>query len=204
MSWTKWNAVAVCLLSVCSIAVCSSSGSSKSDGNGSTSTTIATAGLRHRCRERLESCRGREIPDKSVEGRGGEVEHRAGAASTPRAVPPPRAQRLPAVRPGTVARRCACRPPRKHTTEPFVAFVNGTDTDQWVVVGAVADGVKRVSIGFADGTRTPLNIDPKSRLVIWKGPASVKPKDIKADSVTCTIDPAEKTSKTAAVPGREQ
>jgi hypothetical protein len=37
-----------------------------------------------------------------------------------------------------------------------------------------------------------LNIDPKSRLVIWKGPASVKPKDIRADSTTCTIDPAQK------------
>ena len=61
-----------------------------------------------------------------------------------------------------------------------------------MLIGAVADGVKKVSIVFADGTRTPLNIDPKSRLVIWKGPASVKPKHIRADTTTCTIDPAHK------------
>ncbi len=93
----------------------------------------------------------------------------------------------------TAGPRSACPRRRRSSTDKFVAIVNGTDANQWVLIGAVADGVKKVSIGFADGTRTPLNIDPKSRLVIWKGPASTKPKDIKADATTCTIDPAQKT-----------
>jgi hypothetical protein len=72
-------------------------------------------------------------------------------------------------------------------TAPFVALVNGADGTNWVLVGAAADGVKKVSIVYADGTSSPLNIDPKSRLVIWKGPASVKPKQIRTDKTTCTI-----------------
>jgi hypothetical protein len=72
-------------------------------------------------------------------------------------------------------------------TAPFAAFVNGQDGKDWVLVGAAADGVKRVSIVYGDGTASPLNIDPKSRLVIWKGPASVKPKEIRTDHASCTI-----------------
>ena len=72
-------------------------------------------------------------------------------------------------------------------TAPFVAFVNGTDGNNWVLVGAAADGVKKVSIVYGNGTSSRLNIDPKSRLVIWKGPASVKPKEIRTDKTSCTI-----------------
>ena len=78
-------------------------------------------------------------------------------------------------------------PTAKAQSAPFVAFVDGAEGKDWVLVGAAADGVKKVSVVFADGTSSPLNIDPKSWLVIWKGPASVKPKSVRTDKTTCTI-----------------
>ena len=77
---------------------------------------------------------------------------------------------------------------------PFTAFLDGADANQWVVVGAAAGRVKHVNIVFADGTTSPLNVDPHSRLVIWKGPTSVRPRGIRADNTTCTLDPKQTAS----------
>jgi hypothetical protein len=198
MSWTKLTVAALCL-PVVLLGACSSS---NKKGGGSTTTTIAhpdsgtvaPSAWKDVAEGKFRTKAWKVAAAKSSTGwRCFDATGSAAADTTTTTV---------AGAPSRNGRAAVCLPPAGDTTsEPFVAFVNGNDANQWVVVGAVADGVKRVSIGFADGTRTPLNIDPKSRLVIWKGPASVKPKDIKTDSVTCAIDPAQKSGKTALCAG---
>ena len=110
------------------------------------------------------------------------------------ALPAAGSSAAPAGNPTRQGRTAQCLPPASDPSDPrFVAFVNGADAKQWVVVGAVADGVKKVSLVFGDNTSTALNVDPKSRLVIWKGPASVKPKQIRTDKTVCTIAPTTST-----------
>jgi hypothetical protein len=86
--------------------------------------------------------------------------------------------------------RTRCLPPKAVAGAiRFTSFIDGTDANQWVVVGAVTNGITKVSIVFSGGASTPLNIDPHSRLVIWKGPASLHPKQLRTDKTTCAIDP---------------
>lgn len=72
----------------------------------------------------------------------------------------------------------------------FTAFVAGADAAQWELIGAVADGVSRVHIVFHDGTTTALDIDPHTRIIEWKGPASLRPTELRTDSTACTLDTA--------------
>ncbi len=72
----------------------------------------------------------------------------------------------------------------------FTAFIAGADVAQWELIGAVADGVSRVHVVFHDGTTTALNIDPHTRLVEWKGPASLRPTELRTDATACTLDTA--------------
>ena len=197
MPWTKWTVAAVCL-PVALLGACSSS--SKNGAGSSTSTTIA------------HSESGTVAASAWKDAAEGKFRTKAWKVSTAtsstgwRCYDPQGAARTTTVNGSTTTtvagpsrdgRSAVCLPPAtaaSSSTDKFVAIVNGADANQWVLIGAVADGVNKVSIGFADGTRTPLNIDPHSRLVIWKGPASVKPKDIRADTTTCAIDPAQKTA----------
>jgi len=185
MSWPKWTLIAVGLTAACSLTACSSGSSS---GSGSTTTTpeskagtIAATAWKNVAQgtfakknwtvDAARSSAGWRCYD--VQG----VASASGSTTTTVAGGPTRD-----------GRAVHCIAPSPSTdTKPFVAFVNGTDGPNWVLVGAAADGVKKVSIVFGNGTTSKLNVDPKSRLVIWKGPASVKPKQIRTDNTTCTI-----------------
>lgn len=70
----------------------------------------------------------------------------------------------------------------------FTAFIAGADAAQWELIGAVADGVSHVHIVFHDGTTTALDIDPHTRIIEWKGPASLRPTELRTDSTACTLD----------------
>jgi len=88
-----------------------------------------------------------------------------------------------------------CMPPKPGTGEiHFTAFINGTDANQWELVGAVGNGVKKVSVVFADKTTTPLNVDPRSRLVIWKGPVALHPAELRTDASECALTSGSKQS----------
>ena len=193
MPWTKWTVAAVCL-PVALLGACSSS--TKSGTSTSTtiaapdSGTVAASAWKEAAEGKFRTKAWKVSTAKSSTGwrcydpQGAAGPTTVNGATTTTVAGPTRD-----------GRSAICLPPATATsTDKFVAIVNGADANQWVLIGAVADGVKAVSIGFADGTRTPLNIDPKSRLVIWKGPASTKPKDVKADATTCAIDPAQKTA----------
>jgi len=91
------------------------------------------------------------------------------------------------------ATRCMAPKPGAGTI-PFTAFIDGTDANQWVVVGAVTNGVKKVSIVFANKSTTPLNVDPRSHLVIWKGPSSLRPAQLRTDSSVCALKGGSKQS----------
>ena len=73
-------------------------------------------------------------------------------------------------------------------------IINGTDANQWELVGAVGNGVKKVSVVFADKTTTPLNVDPRSRLVIWKGPVALHPAELRTDASECALTSGSKQS----------
>ena len=179
MSWPKWTLIAACLLTACS------SGSSSGKGASTTTTspagTIAANGWKDVAQGTFAKKKWTVAAARSSAGwrcydaQG--VSAAGGTTTTTVSGGPTRDGR---------AVHCLA-PASTSGSAPFVAFVDGADGKDWVLVGAVADGVKKVSIVLGDNSSSPLNIDPKSRLVIWKGPASVKPKQLRADKTTCTI-----------------
>jgi len=184
-SRTKWIIVGACILSACSSSSGHSSGTTTTTGSGSAAVgTIAPSAWKQVAQGRFQSKPWAIATALSTNGwrcydAQGAARPQSDTTSTTAPVP---------TRQGRPAR---CLPPAgTSSAAPFVAFINGTEGSNWVVVGGVADGVKHVSIVFGDGTSTPLNIDPHSRLVIWKGPASVRPSKIRADATTCAIDQA--------------
>jgi hypothetical protein len=180
MSWPKWTLIAACVLTACS--------SGSKSGNGASTTTIPTSkagtvaasawkdvaqGTFNKEKWTVASARssaGWHCYDTQGIASGGTTTTTVGGAPT---------------RDGRTVHCLA--PVASEQSAPFVALVNGTEGKDWVLVGAAAPGVKKASIVFGDGSSSPLNIDPKSRLVIWKGPASVKPKQVRTDKTTCTI-----------------
>jgi hypothetical protein len=194
MSFAKWTLIAACVLTVTAC----SSGSGKS---GSTTTTnpAANAGTIadkawHQVAQGTFARRTWKI--SSARSSGGfrcyDIQGLTSSATTTTVAGAPTRNGAPVT----------CVPPASNATGPkFVAFVNGADGNNWVLVGAVADGTKHVKMAFAGGSSTPLNIDPKSKLVIWKGPASLKPKEIRADTTTCPIGATPTTHSTALCAG---
>lgn len=186
MSSAKWILIAACLVTACS------SGSSSGKGDSTTTTPDSKTGT-------ISENAWKEVAQGVVGKKAWKVA--SAKSSTGWRCFDPTGSALPAAGdtataagPARQGRRSQCLPPASEATEPpFVAFVDGADGNQWVVVGAVADGVKKVSLVYGDGTATPLNIDPKSRLVIWKGPSSVRPKQIRTDNATCAIAPTAST-----------
>jgi hypothetical protein len=180
MSWPKWTLIAACLLTACS------SGSSSGKGGSTTTTTskagtIAATAWKDVAQGTFDKTKWTVASARSSAGwRCYDTQGVAAAAGT--------TTTTVGGGPTRDGRTVHCLAPASTSaTAPFAAFVNGADGKDWVLVGAAADGVKKVSIVFANGTSSPLNIDPKSRLVIWKGPASVKPKQVRTDNTTCTI-----------------
>lgn len=185
MSWPKWTLIAASLLTACSLTACSS-GSSSGKGESTTTNPASKAGTvadtawkdvaqgkfnkkNWTVAAARSSANWRCYDTKGLES--------AGTTTTTAAGGPTRDGR---------AIHCLA-PAASSESGPFLALVNGADGKDWVLVGAVADGVKKVSIVFGNGSSSPLNVDAKSRLVIWKGPASVKPKQVRTDKTTCTI-----------------
>jgi hypothetical protein len=180
MSWPKWMLIAACVLTACS------SGSSSGKDESTTTTiskagTVAASAWKDVAQGTFAKKKWTVASARSSKGwrcydaQG--VASASGSTTTTVAGGPTREGR---------AVHCLA-PASTSQSAPFVAFVNGAQGKDWVLVGAAADGVKKMSIVFADGSKSPLNIDPKSRLVIWKGPASLKPKQVRADKTTCTI-----------------
>jgi len=181
MSWLKWTLIAVCVLTACS------SGSSSGKGESTTTTPTSKAGT-------VAASAWKDVSE-------GTFNKNKWTVATARSSAGWRCYDVQGVAPAgettttTVAgaltrdgRTVHCLAPvASAQSAPFVALVNGADGPNWVLVGAAADGVKKVSIVMGNGTSTQLNVDPKNRLVIWKGPASVKPKQVRTDKTTCTI-----------------
>jgi len=179
MSWPKWTLIAVCLLTACS--------SGTSSGKGSTTTTISKAGT-------IAATAWKDVAQGTFakqkwtvasarSSNGWRCYDAQGVASASEST-----TTTVAGGPSRDGRAVHCvAPASTKQTAPFVAFVNGAEGKDWVLVGAAADGVKKMSIVFGNGSTSSLGIDPKSRLVIWKGPASLKPKQVRADKSTCTI-----------------
>ncbi len=95
--------------------------------------------------------------------------------------------------PAHLGRPSQCLAPRPATgSVRFSALLAGADADQWVLIGAVADGVTRAQLVFGDRTSTLLNVDPHTRLIEWKGPASLRPAQIRTDATACALDPQQK------------
>jgi hypothetical protein len=94
-----------------------------------------------------------------------------------------------------------CLQPGRDPKPPFTAFLAGPEKDQWVLVGGVAPGVGRVSIGFKDRSTTRLNIDPSSRLIEWKGPASLAPQVLHLDGASCALTQSAVTGSTPMCAG---
>jgi hypothetical protein len=181
MSRTRWALVGLCLLGACS------SGS----GNGSTkstTTTVPPVGT-------IAPNAWRDVATGVYNGKSWKISAATSSAKWRCYDPQGSARRADDTGSSALSRdgrpvHCL-GPVSAHQSRAFAAFIDGAERDQWVVVGAAADGVKRVQIVFADKTATTLNIDPKSRLVIWKGPASVHPKSVRADTETCTLAAAK-------------
>jgi hypothetical protein len=179
MSWPKWTFIAACLLTACS------SGSSSGKGESTTTTPASKAGT--------------VAANAWKPAAEGKFANKKWTVASARSSAGWRCYDAQGVAAGTTTTTIGGGPTRdgrtvhclaptsKSQSAPFVAFVDGTDGKDYVLVGAAADGVKKVSVVFADGTSSPLNINPKNRLVIWKGPASVKPKQVRTDKNTCTI-----------------
>jgi hypothetical protein len=98
--------------------------------------------------------------------------------------------------PTHLGRPTQCLSPARDATPTFTAFLAGPDKNQWVLVGGVAPAVKRVSIGFKDGSTTRLNVDPATRLLEWKGPASLAPQRLHLDGTSCALTPGAVRSST--------
>jgi hypothetical protein len=198
MSRAKWTLIAAGLLSaVCLTSACSSGSSSGKDTSTTTpakSGTVADTAWREVAQGVLAKQNWKVSAARSstnwrcydVEG----LTPSAGTTSTTVANGPTRD-----------GRSAYCVAPTAGTGSQFAALVNGADGKNWVLVGAAADGIKKASLVFADGSSTPLNIDPHSRLVIWKGPASLKPKQIRAGTTTCTIVPTSTTEPASLCAG---
>src|SRR5262245_9575707 len=179
MSWPKWTLIAVCLLTACS--------SGSSSGKGETTTTISKAGT-------IAATAWKDVAQGTFAKQKWTVASARSSAGwrcyDVQGVTGPTENTTTTVGGGPTrdGRTVHCLAPTStKQSAPFAAFVNGADGKDWVLVGAAADGVKRVSVIYGDGTASRLNVDPRSRLVIWKGPASVKPKQIRTDNTTCTI-----------------
>src|SRR3954469_16199095 len=189
MSWIEWTLAAACLVTACSSGSSSGKDTSSTTTPGSNTGTVAASAWRDVAQGKFANKTWKLASARSSTGwrcfdAQGVAQQSSGSTTTT----------TTANAPTRDGRSAQCLPPTSAPTKPpFVAFVDGAEGNQWVVVGAAADGVKKVSLVFVDGTATPLNVDPKSRLVIWKGPASVKPKQIRTDKTTCTIAPTAST-----------
>jgi hypothetical protein len=186
MSWLKWTLIAACVLTACS------SGSSSGKA-ASTTTTTSKAGT-------VAANAWKDVAQGTFAKQKWTVASAHSSAGwrcfDVQGVTPANATTTTVGgAPTRDGRAVHCLAPTSTSqSAPFVAFVNGTEAKDWVLVGAAADGVKKVSLVYANGTSSPLNIDPRTRLVIWKGPASVKPEQVRTDKTTCTIASAAATA----------
>jgi hypothetical protein len=69
----------------------------------------------------------------------------------------------------------------------FNAFINTTDGDQRVIVGA-APGGGNAQLTFADGSSQHFDVDQDTRIASWIGPITPAPVRIEIDGTICRID----------------
>jgi hypothetical protein len=122
-------------------------------------------------------------------GRGSAAPSAAAVAAVPTAGSTPQGQPTQCLEPGSDPK------------PPFTAFIAGPDKSQWVLVGAVAPAVRRVAIIMKNGSTTPLNVSPSTRLIEWKGPASLTPQHLRLDATTCALSAAAATASSPACAG---